>query len=132
VTADDFAAFELQFARGGIGYVMLNVVATVNEANSLSFYGSSGTLSFRDGQLWYAREGESELRDITPQHSVAIPGSISGLYPEGTVYLGHALTAALHDGDRAALSIGAGFRDGLHVQAALDAVRRAEGGWESL
>lgn len=129
VTADDFATFELRFGGGALASVLLNMVAPLDEPNSLTFYGDAGVLRFVGGRLFHRPIGASE-RELTPPHSVNFPPGISGLYPEGTLYFGQALHAALSEGDSAALAIAATFRDGLQVQEALDAVRRSdEQGW---
>lgn len=122
VTADDFAAFQLQFDGGATATAIASTVARVDEPNSLTLYGSAGSLRFGDGRLWYAAPGDS-FEEITPPHRVTFPPGISGDFPQGSVYLGHALRAALA-GDRGALEPAATFADGLRVQQVLDAVRR--------
>jgi predicted dehydrogenase len=121
VTADDIAAGVLRFGSGALATLILSVVASASEPSSLTLYGAAGTLRFSGGRLLQGDAG-GELRDITPPHSVRIPDGISGDFPEGTVYLGHALAAALA-GDTAALAPAATFADGLANQRVVDALR---------
>ncbi len=123
VTADDFAAFHLRFEQGGVAYTVVNLVVRSDEPNSLTLYGDAGTLRIAGGQLWHAAAG-AEWHNLTPAHSVDIPAGLSGDFPQATVYLGHALRAALA-GDPTALAPAATFWDGLQIQRVLDAGRRA-------
>lgn len=140
VTADDFATFHLRFGRGGVAVVIASMVSRIEEPQSITLHGDEATLRFVDRQLFYARHDE-ELRDITPPQHIAMPAELDGIshssfaaYAEATVYMGHALHAALN-GDRAALNPAATFRDGLYVQQVVDAVRASSahsGDWVEL
>lgn len=123
VSADDYAAASLRFAGGALANLLTSAVAGVSEPNSLSIHGSQGTLNITSGRLFHNEPGKEPV-DLTPAHTVAIPQGIAGEFPEGTVYLGHALRAYL-DGDGEALALAATFADGLAVQRTLDAIRSA-------
>jgi predicted dehydrogenase len=126
VTSDDFAAFQLTFARGGVAFVTASMIARVNEPQSITLYGDMGTLRFTEGRLWFAAP-DGVFEDITPPHTIQIAEQIRNLYPdfaEATVYKGHALRAALA-GDQNALADAATFADGLRVQQVIDAVRQS-------
>lgn len=135
VTSDDFVTFNLAFSRGGIATVTASMIARVNEPQSMTLYGDEGTLRFTEGRLLYARPDE-EFEDITPPHTLDISETIKNLYPdyaEATVYMGHALLAAIQ-GQRAAIAHAATFADGLRTQQVIDAVRQSSSGnqgWES-
>ncbi len=120
VTSDDYATGVLRFARGAVATLTTSVVSQLNEPLTVTVYGSAGTLRFRAGRLFIGVD--EPLRDITPPHTVELPTSLNGEFPQATVYLGHALRAALA-GDRAALAPAADFADGLAIQRALDAIR---------
>jgi predicted dehydrogenase len=121
VTADDFAAATLRFTRGTIATLTAGAVARIDEPSSVTIYGAEGTLRFTEGRLLHAAPGAA-FSDITPPHTVSFPEGISGDFPQGTVYIGHALHAALN-GDRTATGPAATFADGLAIQRVLDAIR---------
>ncbi len=79
-----------------------------------------------------ARRGD-EWSDITPADTVDVPDNLraGGAFHIGSVYLGHAIKAAL-SGDDSALLPAATFADGDRIQRVLDAARRSHGnggGW---
>jgi predicted dehydrogenase len=123
VTADDYAAATLRFARGAAATITASAVAPHDEPNSVTIYGAAGALRFGGGCL--LRSDGGEFIDITPAHSLDFPAGIAGDFPQGTVYLGAALRAALA-GDGAALAPAATFADGLATQRALDAIRASQ------
>ncbi len=128
VTSDDFAAFHMRLARGGIASITASMVARINEPQHITIYGDEGTLRFVEGHLFYAAP-EEVLHDVTPPHTIQVAEHIKDLYPdfaEATVYMGYALRAALA-GDRSALAHAATFEDGLCVQEVLDAVHESVG-----
>jgi predicted dehydrogenase len=120
VTADDYAAATLRFAGGAAATILASAVAPADEPNSATIYGAAGALRFVGGRL--LRSDGGEFADITPAHSLPFPAAIAGDFPQGTVYLGAALRAALA-GDTAALAPAATFADGLATQRALDMIR---------
>lgn len=128
VTSDDFADFYLNLSNGGVALVTASLVAQYDEPHSIMIYGDRGTLQYSNGHLFYARGPFSKeyLDDITPPHSLSFPEGFTGHtyadYMQATLYLGHALRAALN-GDMAAMQPSATFADGLHVQRVIDAVR---------
>jgi predicted dehydrogenase len=136
VTSDDFAAFQLRFARGGVAIVTASMIARKNESQSFTLYGDEGTLQCIDGRLYYARPDEA-FEDMTPHVEIAIPETIKDLYPdyvEATVYKGLALYEALQ-GNRATLHDAATFEDGLYNQQVLDAIRASNAngqGWVTI
>jgi len=132
VTADDYASLLVRFAQGGLGTVTMSVVAGHNEPSRVTAQFEDGALRFEAGRLHMARRGD-EWNDITPADAVTIPDSLraGGEFHIGSVYLGHALKAALHN-DNSALLPAATFADGDRIQRVLDAARTSHdngGGW---
>lgn len=135
VTSDDFAAAHLRLAGGGIADMVLSVVAARDEETTITLHGEKGGLRLQGEDLLRCDAG-GEWRTEVRGEPIGVPGnSPGGPFGSGTVYLGRALKAALHDGDRTALAPGATFADGLAQQRVLDAARRshaAGGGWEEV
>lgn len=125
VTTDDYYGLRLRYSSGALVTLEGNVTNRTNDPDSLTFYGTEGTLRISSGTLKHAPAG-GEFTDITPPDSVDIPDSIraGGPFPVGTVYLAHALRAYLA-GDGQAAAPGATFLDGARIQAALDAARQS-------
>jgi predicted dehydrogenase len=123
VTADDSYTVWLDFSRGARVSLNASLAVHLNEPDSLTFFGSQGTLRWTQGQLWHATAGKP-LVNVTPAHHYQLPEGMSGEFQHGTVYLGHALRAYAA-GDREALSAAATFSDGVAIQRALDAGRRS-------
>ena len=124
VTSDDFVAAQLHLACGAIAQLTLNAVAAVSAANTLIIHGERGALRLEGGKLFFASLN-GEWEDRTPAHAVEMPEGINGMFPEGTVYLGHALKAWA-EGDSSALDGAATFADGYRNQEILDAGRRSD------
>lgn len=135
VTSDDFASVHLRLARGGVATLNLSVVATgPDEPSMLTLHGEEGALRLIGEELLYAPRGGQPFTRLAGANLAERPGnSAGGPFGSGTLLLGHALRAALDDGDRTALAPAATFADGLAQQRVLDAARRssASGGqWE--
>lgn len=129
VTSDDFAAFHLKLAQGGLVHVSASMVARRNEPQSITLYGDEGALRFIEGTLLYAAPDEG-FQDVTPDDESVAPDHIKNLYPdyaEATIHLGYALREAI-GGNREALAHAATFLDGLRVQQTIDAVRLSSSG----
>lgn len=130
VTSDDFSSLHVRFRNGALGMVSLSAVAAVDEPTTITLHGENGGLQLRDTALFVATGGSWEqVLDEEPQTIGDSPG---GAFGTATVYLGHALRAALDEGDRGALRRAATFVDGLRQQQALDASRESQrigGAW---
>ncbi|WP_298401353.1 Gfo/Idh/MocA family oxidoreductase [uncultured Chloroflexus sp.] len=122
VTSDDYTTATLRFARGAVATLTAMVVARTNEPLSVTVYGSAGTLRFSGGRLFIS--SDDTFHDVTPPHTVELPATLNGEFPQGTVYLGHALRTALA-GQREAIASAATFADGLAIQQVLDTIRGA-------
>jgi len=125
VTSEDFTSFSLRFASGAVGTVFLSVVAAHGEGPRIAVWGDEGSLRL-DGQerLWGARSG-GEWRELTEPETLTPPAGMdySPLWGLSFVRFADHLVGAILDG--APLAPAATFADGLEVQRALDAIRRA-------
>lgn len=134
VTSDDYYSLRLRFAGATLATIECSAVARTNEPNSLTLYGTEGTLRWAGGALLHGGP-DGTLRDISPAHTHPLPAGLrAGEFPHGTVYLAHALRAFLA-GDAAALAPSATFADGLRTQLVLDAARASDrqgGGYQQV
>jgi predicted dehydrogenase len=132
VTSDDFAAVHLRLRGGAIAALTCSVVSGgPDEASVLTLHGENGAIRLVGAEALLSRGGRPFER-FAGEDLDARPGnSRGGAFGTGTIHLGHALRAALDDGDLAALAPSATFEDGLAQQRVLDAASKAStgGGW---
>jgi predicted dehydrogenase len=132
VTADDFATVDLRLRGGAVATMLFSAVATgPDESSALTIYGERGAMRFI-GEEVLLSTNRAPFTTMAGDPMPNRPGnSQGGAFGTGTLHLGHALRAALDEGNREALSPAATFEDGLMQQRVLDAARRsaAEGGW---
>ena len=125
VTADDFASLDLRLSGGAIAVMLLSAVTSgPDETSTLTLYGESGAMRFI-GEEVLVSKGGSPFEQIAPPAPKFPGNSPGGAFGTGTLHLGHALRAALDDGDRNALAPAATFEDGLMQQRFLDAARKS-------
>jgi predicted dehydrogenase len=132
VTADDFASVDLRL-RGGAAAVMTfsAVAAGPDESSSLIIHGERGAMRFVGEEVQLSQNREP-FATFAGGPAPERPGnSHGGAFGSGTLHLGHALRAALDEGNRDALAPAATFVDGLMQQRVLDAARKSgvDGGW---
>lgn len=137
VTSDDVASINLRLRGGALAMINLSVVATgADEASMLTFHCEAGALRLMGEELLFARRGDPSFARIAGDDLAQRPGnSPGGAFGSGTLLLGHALRAAIDEGDREALAPAATFADGLAQQRVLDAARRSAdngGRWEAV
>ncbi len=125
VTSDDLASIDLRLRGGALAVMALSAVSSgPDEAAMMTIYGESGAMRFIGQEVLLSRGGSPFEQVAGP--APKLPGnSPGGAFGTGTLYLGHALRAALNDGDRDALAPAATFEDGLMQQRVLDAGRKA-------
>lgn len=138
VSADDHAHLLLRFANGAQGTITASGLTPGGYGMSILVVGSEGALRLDNkDQLWGMR-GEypgGQWEAIRPRHAPAnlegLPGT--GSFTVGTLYLAQTLAMSLPMGETL-LAEAASFYDGLVVQRALDAARRAhqQSVWERL
>jgi predicted dehydrogenase len=132
VTSDDFASVDLRLRGGTLAAMTFSgVSAGADEPSVLTIHGERGAMRFIGEELFLSQSREP-FTVMAGSAMTDRPGnSFGGAFGSGTLYLGHALRAALDDGTREALTPGATFVDGLMQQRVLDAARRSskEGRW---
>lgn len=132
VTADDFATVDLRLRGGAVATMLFSAVATgPDESSVLTIYGERGAMRFI-GEEVLLSTNRAPYTTMAGHPMPTRPGnSPGGAFGTGTLHLGHALRAALDEGNREALSPAATFEDGLMQQRVLDAARKsaADGGW---
>ncbi len=132
VTSDDFATVDLRLRGGAVATMMFSAVAAgPDESSALTIHGERGAMRFI-GEEVLLSTNRSPFTTMAGSPMTTRPGnSHGGAFGTGTLHLGHALRAALDEGNREALSLAATFEDGLMQQRVLDAARKsaAGGGW---
>jgi predicted dehydrogenase len=132
VTADDFATVNLRTREGALAVLTFSAVSTgPDEPSMMTLYHEGGAMRF-SGEKVLLSTGNRRFSAMAGETMELRAGnSHGGAFGTGTLYLGHALKAALDEGDREALAPAATFADGLMQQRVLDAARAsaAGGGW---
>lgn len=132
VTADDFGTVDLRLRGGAVATMLFSAVAAgPDESSALTIHGERGAMRFI-GEEVQLSTNRAPYTTMAGNPMPARPGnSHGGAFGSGTLHLGHALRAALDEGDREALSPAATFEDGLMQQRVLDAARKSarDGGW---
>lgn len=132
VTSDDFTSVDLRLRGGATATMLLSAVSSgPDEPSALMFHGESGAIRIVATEVLISRGGAwFETLSSVPAEKL-LGNSPGGAFGTGTLHLGHALRAALDDGDRSALSPAATFEDGLMQQRVLDAARQSstDGRW---
>ena len=125
VTSDDFASVQCELASGAAAVMTMSVVAALDEPTTITIHGERGAMRLVDEMLLLSHGGNAFERAAGEPLAKRPGNSMGGAFGSGTVHLGHALRAAIDDGDRAALAPAATFADGLAQQQVLDAARRS-------
>ncbi len=135
VTSDDFASVDLRLRGGAMAAMTFSVVSGgPDEASVLTIHGERGAMRFSGEEVQLSRK-QSPFQTMAGGAMPQRPGnSQGGAFGSGTLHLGHALRAALDEGNRNALAPAATFQDGLMQQRVLDAARKSarEGGWATV
>lgn len=132
VTADDFASVDLRLHGGAVATMTFSAVsAGPDESSVLTIHGERGAMRFISEEVLLSHNREPFTVMAGGPMSERPGNSQGGAFGSGTLHLGHALRAALDDGDGGALAPAATFADGLMQQRVLDAARRSarEGRW---
>ena len=133
VTSDDFTSVDLRLRGGAVAVMTFSAVAAgPDESSSLFVHGERGAMRFVGEEVAISKE-RAPFTTFAGGPMPERPGnSHGGAFGSGTLHLGHALRAAIDDGNRDALAPAATFEDGLMQQRVLDAARasaRQGGGW---
>jgi len=113
VTAEDAYAILLRFAGGGLATVTLTATARHRRADTIEVYGAEGSVRLdEDGRLWWGRAGEQLHGE----------GPLQASSKDAFKRVARNFAAAI----RAGAPPDPSLREGLRVQALLDAVRAAD------
>ncbi|MBE2240259.1 MAG: Gfo/Idh/MocA family oxidoreductase [Caldilineaceae bacterium] len=138
VTADDHADLLLRFANGALGSITVSGITPGGYGMSILVVGTEGALQLDSQDQLFGMKGaypagpwEPIRPKTTPPVVEALPNQ--GPFTVGSYYLAQTLAMSLPMGETL-LDDAASFYDGLVVQRALDAARRAhaEKVWENL
>jgi predicted dehydrogenase len=126
VTSDDYCTVDLRLRGGAMATMTFSVISSgPDEASMLTIYGERGAMRFIGEQVLLSTKG-APFQVMAGSTMTNRPGnSPGGAFGTGTLHLGHALRAALDDGDLDALAPAATFEDGLMQQRVLDAARKS-------
>lgn len=131
VDSDDFASILFQFSpepspSSGTGTLTLSAVAGPGGENHMIAVGESGTLILdARSQLWGARRGAGQLEDLSvPDPAVELPEIADNIWARSFVHLAQEVVRALREG-RTHVPGAASFRDGMRVQAVMDAIHES-------
>jgi predicted dehydrogenase len=132
VTSDDFACVSLRTRGGAMAIMTFSVVSTgPDETSMMTMHCERGAMRFI-GEEVLLSTGREPFKTLAGGALQNRPGnSPGGAFGTGTLHLGHALKAALDEGNRDALAPAATFEDGLMQQRVLDAARASasSGAW---
>ena len=138
VTADDHADLLLRFVNGAMGAITVSGITPGGYGMSILVVGTDGALRLDNQDQLFGMQGNypggawEPIRSMSPSAPLAEllrPGP----FAVGSYYLAQALATSLPMG-KTLLEDAASFYDGLVVQRAMDAARRAHADrtWESL
>jgi predicted dehydrogenase len=130
VTSDDEASLLLNFADAetterATGAVCLSMTEAGKMEHSVSVFGSEGALKIEGaGQLWHARVGAGEWREVETEAAPLAEGLRDSEWSRGFTVFAREIVAALAEG-RTTVDGAATFDDGHRTQLVLDAARAA-------
>ena len=128
VTTDDEANMILRFADGELtedttGLVSVSMVEQPEYLNIIEFFGTDGALRIdHRGELFIAKNGEAEWKELEVDLGSAIPGAADTGFSRGFMSFAPRIIDAVRD-VAASLDHAATFDDGVRVQRVLDAAR---------
>lgn len=135
VTSDDWTAAQFRMRGGAVASMTFSAVSRgPDETSMMTIHGEEGAFRFIGEEVLISKGG-APFTPFAGGEMAKRPGnSHGGAFGTGTLHLGHALRAALDDGDLSALSPAATFHDGLAQQRVLDAARRSSssGSWAAV
>ena len=139
VTSDDHAHLLLRFANGAQGAITVSGLTPGGYGMQMLVVGTRGALKLDNQDHLFGLSGErypsAEWEPIRPRNHFPLPPDFAGKgsFAVGTFYLAQTLAMSLPMGETL-LTDAASFYDGLVVQRALDAARRASatGVWATL
>jgi predicted dehydrogenase len=121
VSADDTASLALRFANGAQGTLHLSAVARAPQKR-IELYGTAGALVLEDDSEVLGTQGDGPLAPLPLPAALQAPPARDPRTLSGFVVLAQRLLARVRGEDAGDFPT---FRDGLRVQAAMDAAYRA-------
>ncbi len=138
VTADDHADLLLRFANGAMGAITVSGITPGGYGMSILIVGTNGALKLDNQDQLFGMQGNYPDGTWEPIRAMQQPAALAelpnqGAFTVGSYFLAQTLAMSLPMGETL-LDDAASFYDGLVVQRAMDAARRAHvnRGWESL
>ncbi len=131
VTTDDEANMILRFADGELvedatGIVSVSMAEQPEYVSRLEIFGTEGALRIdHRGDLFIARNGESNWTEIDVEFGKPIPGYPDTGFPRGFMEFAPKIVEAIREG-RDSIDHAATFEDGLKVQRVQDAARESD------
>lgn len=130
VTTDDEANMLLrfghsEFSNDATGIVSVSMVEQPEYVSRLELFGTEGAMRIdHRGDLFVAKNGESEWTEIEVGFGQAVPGYPDTGFPRGFMEFAPKIVEAIRNGDNA-IEYAATFEDGLKVQLVQDAARES-------
>lgn len=138
VTADDHADLLLRFANGAMGAITVSGITPGGYGMSILVVGTNGALKLDNQDQLLGMQGNYPDGAWEPIRAIQQPATLAelpnqGPFTVGSYYLAQTLAMSLPMGETL-LDDAASFYDGLVVQRAMDAARRAHANrtWETL
>ncbi|MEO6050902.1 MAG: Gfo/Idh/MocA family oxidoreductase [Pyrinomonadaceae bacterium] len=131
VSTDDEANMLLRFADSDLtqdatGLVSVSMAEYPQYQNRIEFYGTDGAIRIdHRGELYVARPGEDDWREIDVDLGQSISGLIDSGFARGFMFFAPRIVAAIRSG-QTTIDHAATFADGLEVQRILDAARESD------
>ncbi len=129
VDSDDYASVLFRFSNepnGSTGTLTPSSVAGPGGENHTIAVGENGTLILdARSRLWGARRGAGQLEDLSePDPAVELPDIADNIWARSFVHMAQEVVQALRE-DRIEVPHAATFRDGMRVQAIMDAIHES-------
>lgn len=130
VTTDDEANMILRFADSDVaedatGLVSVSMTEGPSYENRIELFGTDGAMRIEHrGELYIAKKGESDWRQIETDLGQSIAGVPDTGFSRGFMHFAPAIVEAISNDERS-IEYAATFGDGLKVQQVLDAARES-------
>lgn len=137
VTTDDEANMLLRFSPGLVtddatGLASVSMIEQPGYMNRIEFFGTTGAMRVdHRGELYIAKNGESEWTRIDSDLGTTLPGMPDTGFARGFLFFAPEIVKAVAEG-RTTIENAATFEDGLAVQRVLDAARESDANGRSV
>lgn len=137
VTTDDEANMLLRFSPSLVtddatGLASISMIEQPGYMNRIEFFGTTGAMRVdHRGELYIAKNGESEWTRIDSDLGTTLPGMPDTGFARGFLFFAPEIVKAVAEG-RTTIENAATFEDGLAVQRVLDAARESDANGRSV